>query len=154
MMKECIFCDIAGGRAPAAKLWEDEHYLAFLDKFPNTRGQALVIPKKHMQSYLFDLESEEISGIIRATRKVSRILEIGLGVRRVHLVFEGLAINHLHAKLYPAFGLKSKFEAIHSKDTVSFGDYPGYVTTLLGPPADMKLLDKIAEEIRNAAGKI
>ena len=66
-------------------------------------------------------------------------------------MFEGLGINHLHAKLYPAFGLKSKFESIHSREMISFEAYPGYVTTLLGPPADMKLLEDIAAEIRDAA---
>ena len=150
-MEECIFCSIAQGNAPVARLWEDKHYLAFLDRFPNTRGQTLVIPKKHLQSYLFDLDAEEISGIMLASGKVSEMLERGLGVKRVHLVFEGLGINHLHAKLYPAFGLKSKFESIHSNEMISFEAYPGYVTTLLGPPADMKLLEDLAAEIRDAA---
>lgn len=147
-MDDCIFCSIAKGSVPAVKIWEDENFLALLDLFPNTRGQALVIPRKHIQSYLFDLGPEEINGIMLAARKVSGMLEEGLGVKRVNLVFEGLEIDHLHAKLYPVHGLKERFESIHSRDTVSFGNYPGFVTTLHGPRAGIKDLEAVARAIR------
>ena len=39
----CIFCDIVAGKAPVIKIWEDEHYLAFLSIFPNTDGFTVVI---------------------------------------------------------------------------------------------------------------
>jgi diadenosine tetraphosphate (Ap4A) HIT family hydrolase len=146
-MEDCIFCNVVSGTVPSVKIWEDRHYFAFLDLYPNTRGQSLVIPKKHVQSYLFDLEPGEIRDVMNAAGKVSRLLEKGLGVLRVNLVFEGLEINHLHAKLYPVYGLKGKFESIHTKDTVSFGDYPGYVSTLHGPRADLEELRKVALQI-------
>jgi len=46
------------------------------------------------------------------------MLEIGLGVKRVALVMEGMGINHAHLKLYPLYGLEEKFKAMESKDRV------------------------------------
>ena len=129
-------------------IWEDRDFIALLDIYPNTIGQSLVIPRKHVQSYFFDLEPEEICSILLATKKVSKMLERGLGVMRVNLVFEGLEVNHLHAKLYPAYGLKGKFESIHSRGTVSFDSYPGYISTMHGPSADPVELERIAKKIR------
>lgn len=146
-MEDCVFCSIARGLIPSVKLWEDQDFIALLDIYPNTTGQALVIPRKHVGSYIFDQELEEIGKIMMAAKKVSKILEKGLGVRRVNLVFEGLEINHLHAKLYPVHGLMAKFESIHSSETIFFGDYPGYVSTLHGPKADPEELRKVALQI-------
>ncbi|MGV3469642.1 HIT family protein, partial [Limnobacter sp.] len=50
----CIFCEIVSGQQPSHKIWEDDKYLAFLSIFPNTEGFSVVIPKKHLSSYLFD----------------------------------------------------------------------------------------------------
>ncbi len=147
-MEDCIFCEIVKGTLPSARIWEDENYLALLDLYPNTRGQTLVIPKKHVQSYIFDLESDHINEVMMAVRKVSKLLEKGLNVMRVNVVFEGLEINHLHAKLYPVYGLKEKFESIHSDGVVSFSSYPGYISTLHGPRAEADELQSIAEQIR------
>jgi diadenosine tetraphosphate (Ap4A) HIT family hydrolase len=52
-MTDCIFCAIAEGKSPAFKIWENDEFMAFLDLFPNTKGQSLVIPKKHYESDLF-----------------------------------------------------------------------------------------------------
>jgi histidine triad (HIT) family protein len=46
-MKDCIFCKIVKGKAPAHKIWEDKKHLAFLSIFPNTEGFTVVITKKH-----------------------------------------------------------------------------------------------------------
>ena len=43
----CIFCRIARGEIPAAKVYEDEHVLAFYDIAPQAPVHVLVIPKRH-----------------------------------------------------------------------------------------------------------
>ena len=43
-----------------------------------------------------------------AAKKVAKILERGLSVKRVAMVMEGMGINHAHIKLYPLHGLKEK----------------------------------------------
>ncbi len=144
---DCIFCGIAEGRVPSYKIYEDDGYLAILDIFPNIRGQTLVMPKRHRESYAFGMEDGELSAFITTVKKVARMLERPLKTSRIHLVLEGTAINHLHAKLYPAIGLNSGFTEIVAKEEAYFKSYPGYVTTLMGPRAKDEELMRLQKEI-------
>ncbi|MEM0201005.1 MAG: HIT family protein [Candidatus Micrarchaeaceae archaeon] len=147
-MESCIFCKIISGEIPSVKIWEDYNYLAFLDINPNTEGMTILIPKKHFNSYIFDLKDIDYSEILLAAKKVGKILDKKLNVKRTALVIEGLGINHLHVKLYPLHGLKDLFEEVVSKDIVYFEKYPGYITTQLGPKKSFEELNKIAEKIK------
>jgi len=149
-MNNCIFCKIVEGKAKAFKIYEDKKYIAILDAFPNIEGQTLVITKRHMNSYAIDLSSRELCSLMTATRKVAKILEKGLKVKRVHIVMEGTAINHLHVKLYPAIGMKNKNEQHIANEIIYFDKYEGYVTTLLGPKADEKDLKGTQNKILSA----
>ncbi|MFC1766522.1 HIT family protein [Planctomycetota bacterium] len=44
---DCIFCKIVAGEIPAARLYENDQVLSFLDIGPLSEGHALVIPKDH-----------------------------------------------------------------------------------------------------------
>src|SRR3989344_5390268 len=132
-MDECVFCKIVGGKIPSVKIWEDEKHIAILDINPNVEGMTLVLTKEHFDSYAFDMPSREYSDFFLATKKVSEILEKGLGVKRVALVMEGLGVNHAHIKLYPIYGLDDKFKETWAKDKVFFEKYEGYISTQLGP---------------------
>jgi histidine triad (HIT) family protein len=44
----CVFCKIVAGQIPCAKLYENEHILAFEDINPQAPVHALVIPKTHI----------------------------------------------------------------------------------------------------------
>ena len=47
----CLFCKIAHHEIPSSIVYEDEHYLAFLDINPVTRGHTLIIPKAHFDDF-------------------------------------------------------------------------------------------------------
>jgi histidine triad (HIT) family protein len=47
---DCLFCKIAAGELPSAKVYEDEEILAFEDVKPVAPVHVLVIPKKHIGS--------------------------------------------------------------------------------------------------------
>lgn len=147
-MDDCIFCKIARGEIDAAKIWEDENFIATLDINPNTKGMTLVMPKKHYDSYAFDMPDEEYGAFMIAAKKVAGLLERALNVQRVALVMEGMGINHAHIKLYPMYGLEEKFKETWAQDRVFFDRYEGYISTQLGPAADLEGLKKLAEEIR------
>jgi histidine triad (HIT) family protein len=49
-VSDCIFCKIAAGAIPAARVYEDEQLLAFSDIAPQRPVHILVIPKKHITS--------------------------------------------------------------------------------------------------------
>ncbi|OYT41455.1 MAG: diadenosine tetraphosphate hydrolase [Candidatus Aenigmarchaeota archaeon ex4484_224] len=148
MKKDCIFCKIVNGEIDSAKIWEDNEFLAILDINPNMKGMTLLITKKHYDSYVFDMPKDVYQRFLLAARKVAKILEKGLNVKRVAMVMEGLGINHAHIKLYPLHGLKEKFEEKWSKERVFFKEYPGYLTTQLGPRVNLEELKKLAKEIR------
>lgn len=147
MTKDCIFCKIISKEIPSYKIWENNKYLSILDINPNVEGMTLVITKKHFPSYVADIADEEYSEFFLAAKKVARLLEEKLGIKRVAIVMEGMGINHAHIKLYPMRGLKEKFEETWTEKRVFFEEYPGYITTRMGPEADKRKLERIQKKI-------
>ena len=49
-MSDCLFCKIAAGEIPSAKVYEDEEILGFRDIAPKAPVHILLIPKKHLAS--------------------------------------------------------------------------------------------------------
>ena len=47
---DCIFCKIADGRIPSARVFEDETCLAFHDLKPQAPTHILIIPREHVDS--------------------------------------------------------------------------------------------------------
>ncbi|MFZ2663980.1 MAG: HIT family protein [Patescibacteria group bacterium] len=100
-MNDCIFCKIASKEIPSEIIWEDGNFVAFLDINPVTSGMTLVVPKKHLSSYIFDNSDIDISETMKASKAVAKILEKAFKVDRVAVIFEGLEVNHLHVKIFP-----------------------------------------------------
>lgn len=146
-MKNCRFCQIINKKLETI-MWEDEEFFAVLDVNPNTEGMTLVVTKKHYPSYIFDMNDELYQKFMIAAKKVAKLLDQKLSVQRTAMVMEGTGINHAHIKLYPLHGLSKKFEERWPKKKVFFREYENYVTTQLGPRADVKELKKLAEKIK------
>lgn len=146
-MKECIFCKIAEKKIDSAIVYEDKEFIAILDSYPNTEGMTLVLTKKHYGSYVFDLPEKVYIKLLLVSKKVSKILEKGLNVKKVSMVFEGQGVNHIHTKLYPMHKINdSKFGELLGG--VYFKKYPGYITTLVGPFQDIKKREKTIKKIK------
>ncbi|HME92179.1 MAG TPA: HIT domain-containing protein, partial [Myxococcaceae bacterium] len=47
-MRECMFCRIRDGRAPAQIVHRDEHCIGFQDIRPKAPAHVLFIPLKHI----------------------------------------------------------------------------------------------------------
>lgn len=100
----CIFCEIAAGKAPARKLHEDEHHVAFHDLHPQAPTHVLVVPRKHIAS-LADLSAEDdtlVGGLVRKARDLARSLGLdGRGFRLVMNCGEdaGYSVYHVHLHL-------------------------------------------------------
>ena len=148
-MVECVFCNIAKGIIPCAKVWEDKDFLAFLDIRPATKGMTLVIPKSHHDSYIFNESDTTISELMKASRIVARMLEKAFEVERVAVVAEGAGVSHLHIKLYPLHGFNENFKPNFPKENMYFEKYPGYISTQLGPENTSQKLQEIAEYIKS-----
>lgn len=148
-MENCIFCKIVKGEIKSAKIWENEDFVAILDINPNMKGMTLVLSKKHYDSYVFNMPDEIYKKFMLAGKQVSRILEKGLGVKRVVMVTEGMCINHAHIKLYPLHGICEKFQESWAKEKIYFDKYEGYISTQLGLEFGISRLKLLAEEIKN-----
>ncbi len=149
-MDECIFCKIIKGEIESVKIWEDGDFLAILDVYPNTEGMTLVLTKKHYDSYAFDLTDKIYKKFMLAAKKVSKILERALNVKRVAMVMEGMGINHAHIKLYPLHGINEKFKEMWAKKEIYFDKYEGYISTQLGPKKSTEELNNIASKIKES----
>jgi diadenosine tetraphosphate (Ap4A) HIT family hydrolase len=135
-VRDCLFCNIVSGKVPSHRIWEDEQYLAVLDIFPLREGQSIVMPKTHMDSYLFSLDDNEVTGLMLAAKRVALRLDKVLEASRSVQVMEGLGVNHAHVKLYPVLGLEGEGALLH-----------------LGQRASEKDLVKLAERIREGGMK-
>jgi len=51
VLKDCIFCKIAGGEIPAEVVYEDEQVVAFNDLNPVAPVHILLIPRLHIPSF-------------------------------------------------------------------------------------------------------
>jgi histidine triad (HIT) family protein len=148
-MDNCIFCKIVKGEIDSAKIWEDDEFVAILDLNPNTEGMSLVLPKHHFDSDVLSMPDDVYLKFLQACKKVTELLKKSLKVKRVAMVMEGMGVNHAHIKLYPMYGLEDEFKEMWTKEQAFFLKYPGYITTVLGPRADIGNLKKLAEKIKN-----
>ena len=57
-MTDCIFCKIAAGEIPAAKLYDDGEVVIFRDINPEAPVHLLVIPRRHIPT-LNDLDAAD-----------------------------------------------------------------------------------------------
>ncbi len=100
----CLFCEIAAGRIPSKKAYEDDAVLAFHDINPQAPTHVLVIPKKHVTS-LVDLgpgDDALVGSLVRRARDLAR--EMGLTERGFRVVFNcgpdaGYSVYHIHLHL-------------------------------------------------------
>lgn len=99
-MENCIFCKIAEGGIPSAKVYEDDDFFAFRDISPAAPTHVLVIPKRHIANVLEGLSQPGLmEGLLKAAAAVVRQegLEQG-GFRLVVNTGEdgGQSVRHLH----------------------------------------------------------
>ena len=149
-MKNCIFCKIIVGEIPSYKIYDDKNHIAILDVNPNTIGQTLILTKKHYPSYIFEMKDKVYLDFMRISKKVAKIIDKKLKIKRTAMVMEGMGVDHAHIKLYPLHGLKEKFEETWHPKKVFFKNYQGYITTLMGPKAKKEYLEKIFKKIKSS----
>jgi len=102
-MNETLFEKIITRKIPAIFLYEDELCIAILDKFPNTKGQCLIIPKQPID-YVFELENELYSHCFLIAKKIAKAIDASdLKPTRTCLIVEGFEVPHAHIKLFPVY---------------------------------------------------
>jgi histidine triad (HIT) family protein len=95
-----IFSKIINGEIPCYKITEDDKYFAFLDINPLKAGHTLVVPKSETD-YVFDLDDDQLSGLILFSKKVAVAIKKAIPCNRIAVAILGLEIPHAHIHLVP-----------------------------------------------------
>lgn len=99
-MEKCIFCEIAAKRTPAAIIYEDGDFIAFLDINPLNQGHTQVIPKKHVR-WTYDVEG--FGDYFEVAKSVALATIECLDAVFVNLITAGTGVSHAHIHVIPRF---------------------------------------------------
>ncbi|MGV3498016.1 MAG: HIT family protein [Hydrogenophaga sp.] len=67
---QCIFCSLVAGEIPAARVWEDELTIAFMDIGQVNPGHVLVATRRHAAT-LFDITPQEAAAVAQTAQRVA-----------------------------------------------------------------------------------
>ncbi|MBY0144872.1 HIT family protein [Neobacillus niacini] len=139
-MSDCIFCKIVNGDIPSAKVFENEHVLAFLDISQVTKGHTLVIPKIHKEN-LYELTPDIANNLFASVPAIAKALKseyepLGLNLVNNNGEHAGQTVFHFHMHLIPRYGKGDGFGAVWKTNT---SDY--------SPETLKEMADKISKHI-------
>ena len=104
-MIDCIFCQVAAGKAKSWKVYETDLAYAFLDIHPVNEYHTLVIPKRHYTN-IFDVPADELTQLMLALKHVVDLYSRKLGLENAQIVNSSGAeaqqdVFHLHFHIVP-----------------------------------------------------
>ncbi|HVV14823.1 MAG TPA: HIT domain-containing protein [Candidatus Paceibacterota bacterium] len=97
-MPDCIFCKIVAGEIPAQKVYEDEHFLAFLDIHPQSPGHAQVIPKEHYR-WVWDVPNA--GAYFEVAKKIAKAQQQAFDTDWILSKTVGDEVEHAHIWVFP-----------------------------------------------------
>ena len=108
----CVFCAIIRGQSPIAKVYEDNTFLAFMDKYPITSGHTLVLPKYHYGN-LFQMTEDEVGNLYRVVHTIASAVYSATGAQGLNTgQNNGKAANqivpHVHVHIIPRYEKDSR----------------------------------------------
>jgi histidine triad (HIT) family protein len=95
-----IFSKIIAGEIPSYKIAENEHFMAFLDAFPQKEGHVLVVPKVEVDK-IFDVSDELLSEWLVFAKPIGKAIEQAFDCDRCGIEVIGLEVPHAHMHLIP-----------------------------------------------------
>ena len=106
-MESCIFCEIVKGSMDAAKVYEDNDILVFLDIYPESRGHCLVIPKRHVKN-IYEISEANLEKVAIMGKKVAEKLKKtfdadGILLKQANSKAAGQVIFHYHLHVIPKY---------------------------------------------------
>ncbi len=95
-----IFAKIVNGEIPSYTVAESEHFYAFLDVNPLSKGHTLVVPKEEID-YFFDLSNQKLGDMQVFAARIARSIKKVTGCSRVGQAVIGFEVPHAHLHLIP-----------------------------------------------------
>lgn len=106
MKTDCIFCNIVSQKIPSYRVYEDELFIGFLDIFPLSRGNTLLIPKNHYR-WVDDVpQFEQYWG---AAKKIGASLKKNLGAVSISYLTLGEEVPHAHIRIIPRYSAEDLY---------------------------------------------
>lgn len=101
----CVFCEIIQRATQSHVIYEDEEFIAILDKYPISIGHTLVMPKKH-HARVNDLTEQQFCALYQRVHILNRLITSRIGAAASHIsVNDGAAANqlipHVHVHIIP-----------------------------------------------------
>jgi len=117
-----IFAKIVRGEAPAFKVYEDDHTIAFMDIMPQAEGHVLVIPKEGGET-IFDISDAAAAALIKTTKKVAAAVKKvvntpGVMLAQLNGQAAGQTVFHVHFHIIPRSGGIDL--RLHARETADF----------------------------------
>jgi len=102
---DCIFCKIASGQIPSAKIYEDEVVVAFLDIGPVSDGHTLIMPRQHFEK-AHNCPPELLGQIWTRLGKIAGAVASATGADGYNVLCNngraaGQLVDHLHFHIVP-----------------------------------------------------
>lgn len=104
--RDNIFAKILRGDMPSVRVFEDDHVLAFMDVFPQSKGHCLVIPKHSTARNLLEETPENLGPLLAGVQRVARAVRAalnpdGIMVSQFNGAASGQTVYHLHIHVIP-----------------------------------------------------
>ncbi len=103
----CIFCKIAHGHLPSARVLDAPDAVAFLDINPVSHGHTLLVPKAH-HSILSELPESAAASIGALLPRLCQAIAAATGAHGFNVIVNngraaGQTIDHCHWHIIPRF---------------------------------------------------
>lgn len=112
MTRSCLFCSIIKYKIPAVIIYEDENFMALMDKYPINHGHSLVIPRSHHESLLSMTSSEvgKLYSLVSTVSKavISAVHADGFSIGQNNGRAANQIIPHVHVHIIPRYAGDSR----------------------------------------------
>jgi histidine triad (HIT) family protein len=101
-----VFGRILRAELPCHRVYEDHQHLSFMDKFPQSRGHLLVIPKNCEARNILEIDPADLAGLFCVAQKLSRAVAAALKPDGIQLFqmngsAAGQTVFHIHVHVVP-----------------------------------------------------
>jgi len=106
-MQPSVFTRIIRGELPAARVYEDEHTIAFMDSGQVNPGHVIVATRRQLETIL-DLDDELAGALFRTAARVARAVEAafrpeGITVLQANRPAGWQTVPHVHLHVLPRY---------------------------------------------------
>lgn len=105
--RNCIFCRIIQKDIPNAIIYENEKFLAFMDKYPINLGHTLIVPKQHYNNILempIEIVGEMYSLVPQLAKAITSVINSdGFNINQNNGKSANQIVPHVHVHIVPRY---------------------------------------------------